>query len=82
MKQDPNVQAKAETVLAMNKAMEFFGEHMIGIIKRNIGAKKRVELKDLWEAINVDKSLSFLQPLIDDHSRNTNSSGKHISLQT
>lgn len=80
MKQDPNVQCKAETVLAMNKAMQYFGEYMISIIKRNIGAKKKVELKDLWEAINTDKSLSFLQPLIDDHSRTAKEPKKHITL--
>lgn len=68
MKQDKSVRARAEAVIYMNKAVELFGKHMITVMKRNIGAKKKLELKDLWEAINVDRSLAFLQPLIDDYS--------------
>ena len=54
---------------------------MSSIIKRNIGGKKKLELKDLWEAINTDKSLSFLQALIDDYSRTGKPQKKHISLE-
>lgn len=66
MRQDKTVKCKNTTAIYMTKAVELFGAHMVGIVKRNIGAKKKVELKDLWEAINVDRSLGFLQPIIDD----------------
>lgn len=48
MKQDKSVKCKGTTVIYVNKAVELFGIHLISTIKRNIGAKKKVELKDLW----------------------------------
>ena len=84
MKQDKAVKCKANTVIYMNKAVELFGIHIMETIKRNIGAKKKLELGDLWQAINIDRTLGFLQPVIDDYS-NTHAeksfNKKRISLQ-
>jgi hypothetical protein len=49
----------------MNKAVEFFGEHLLASVSKTLGGKKKVEASDLWEAINSDKMLWFLRPLID-----------------
>lgn len=65
MRQDPTIAAKGETVIAMNKAVEFFGEHLLAAVAKTLPGKKKVEASDLWEAINSDKMLWFLRPLID-----------------
>lgn len=72
MRQDPTIAAKGETVIAMNKAIEFFGEHVLNAVAKTLGGKKKVEAADLWEAINSDRMLWFLRPLIDQKDSDKN----------
>lgn len=65
MRQSPGINVKGETLLTMSKAVEYFGEHVLSVVARNSTGKKKIEASDLWEAINTDRMLWFLRPLVD-----------------
>lgn len=69
MKQDGSYAASTESVTAMSRAAECFGEYLLEEVKKSTEGKKRVELSDLFEAINNNQSsLWFLNCLVDEHN--------------
>lgn len=69
MKQDSSYATSTESVTAMSRAAEHFGEYLLEEVKRSTEGKKRIELSDLFEAVNNNQSsLWFLNCLVDERN--------------
>lgn len=69
MKQDSYYTATAENVSAMTKTVEYFGEYLLEEVRKVSQGKKKIDVGDLFDAINANQSqLWFLNCLIDEHN--------------
>jgi len=69
MKQDSDIATTNDNIPAMANAVEYFGEYLLEEVKKTTKDKKRIELGDLFEAINNNQNnLWFLNCLIDEYN--------------